>query len=333
MIQDSFTRGLEYDLIEQFDNWHKEGEVWDADLDRQIHLWFAEEKAVFPKRPYFSPSSVTACPQGLYFKYLGATQDKFERQPHQSRWAKIGTAVGDMLQREILFMEKHYERVTGVPPKFIFDRNELGQPAFEGFVKKAKEVQGAGESFYLFGAPDGIMLYEDEDGEVHRVGVEFKTKQTTAARTSLYSMREAELGHVRQTIAYSIMYDLDYYVVVYQNASKKTWKYDDEEYDKTPDLRAFSYRHTEEDKQELLEELGGLLKRFKADDKPKLDLTEWTFNNYKTVCATNLTEEEYADLVAEAEAVQESKEYNAFQKKQYREAIEELTMIRKHYKG
>ena len=73
---------------------------------------------------------------------------------------------------------------------------------FEDFAKKSHKVEHNGVTFHLSGSPDGIMIYTDEDGNKIRVGLEVKSKQTTAAMTSLYSMKEAEAKHVEQVMAY-----------------------------------------------------------------------------------------------------------------------------------
>src|SRR5690606_31990304 len=117
------------------DDWHSQNELWDNELDAQIHRWYADPPKVWPQRPYFSPSSANSCPRELYVKAKGGKRDAFKRQPHQKRWTSIGTLVGDMIQRDILFIEKHYEKLTGNKPRFKFERNEDGTPAFEDFAK------------------------------------------------------------------------------------------------------------------------------------------------------------------------------------------------------
>src|SRR5690606_1664253 len=167
----------------------------------------------------FSPSSANSCSRELYVKAKGGKRDNFRRQPHQARWTGIGTAIGDMIQRDLLFIEKHYEKLTGNKPRFKFERNPDGTPAFEDFAKTNALVEHDGERFYLYGAPDGIMQYVTDDGEQIRVGLEIKSKQTTPARTSLHSMRAPDENHVKQTIAYSHMFNVNYYVILYVNAA------------------------------------------------------------------------------------------------------------------
>lgn len=290
------TLKIEKDFIRQVDNWFSKGMgVWDNELDRQISKWYSEVKDVFPKRPYYSPSSLNSCPRELYLKAKRAERDSFPVQPHQGRWQKLGGMGGDMLQRELLMMEKHYNKVTGDNLKFKFLRNPDGTPMFEEFAKKNHPISIDGESFFLFGAPDGIMEYTKDDGEKVRVGLEIKSKQTTNARTSEYSMRDAEESHIVQSVAYAEMYDCDLYMIVYVNYSKKSWNMTDAEYEKTPDMRAFCYEIKPQDKFEMLMYPAKLEKAIKENEPPKLDIHKWTFNNYKLATAKSLTMEEISE--------------------------------------
>lgn len=303
---DDLSIQIEGDLLATLDEWHSLPETWDNDLDAQIHRWYADVKPVYPKRPYFSPSSANSCPRELYVKAKGAKRDEAKRQPHQGRWTRLGTVVGDVIQRDLLFIEKHFEKKTGNAPRFRFLRTKGGQPAFEDFAKINREVEIGDEKFYMYGAPDGLMEYTTDDGEKVRVGIEIKSKQTTPARTSTYSMRGAEESHIKQCIAYSYMYDVDYYAIVYVNAAKQRWVMADEEYEKTPDLRVFCYHFDDNDRYSLLLDLADVQKAVKDNVPPKLDVDKWFFNNYKQACAESLTDEELAELERYNDAMQSS---------------------------
>src|SRR5690606_19369121 len=160
-------------------------------------------------------------------------------------------------------------------------------------------VEHAGETFYLYGAPDGIMTYLTDEGEVIRVGLEIKSKQTTPARTSLHSMRKPEESHVKQAIAYSHMYNVDYYVILYVNAAKQSWELTDDQYEKTPDIRAFAIEITDEDRRALFDRLAEIQRAIRTNNPPKMDIDNFTFNNYKTACAESLSDEEFDELKAQ----------------------------------
>lgn len=324
--KDELSTQIEGDLIALLDDYHAQQEVWDDDLDAQIHKWYSDVPKLFPKRPYFSPSAVNSCPRELYVKAKGGKRDKDKRQPHQGRWQRIGTQVGDIIQRDILFIEKHYENMTGNSPRFRFLRTKDGQPTFEEFVRVNRKVSIEGQTFYLYGMPDGIMEYTTDEGEKIRVGLEIKSKQTTPARTSLYSMREAEESHIKQCVAYSYMYDVDYYVLLYVNASKKSWKMTDEDYAKTPDIRAFCYRITDEDRYELLANLSDIQRAIDENEPPKMDITKWTFNNYKRSTVESLAEDELKELLKVKERVRASNA-TKFKKNQITEAVDQVEYL------
>lgn len=269
-------------------------ETFDNELDTQIHRWYANAPTVWPKRPYFSPSASQACPRELYLKAKRAPKDSFPIRPHQGRWREIGTAIGDVIQRTVLAMERN---LPGCP--FRFERNADGTPMFEEFAKRNVKIEHNGQTFYLYGTCDGIMEYKTSDGEILRIGLEIKSKQGTYSKTSRHSMKAAEEKHRKQCVAYSIMYDVDYYIILYVNASKKGWNMSEEEYEASPDIRAFGFEITDAERAKLLDFFAEVTKCINDDTPPALDLFRWTFNNHKTACAKSLTDEEYALLKAQ----------------------------------
>ncbi len=304
---------IEGDLIALLDDWFSLPEIWDNELGAQIAKWYSNPPKVWPKRPYFSPSSLGDCPRELYIKAIHGKKaaDKLRQPPHQGRWKKLGTLGGDLIQRELLAIERNYEKATGNTPRFRFLRNkdEDGNettPMFEDFAKTNKLVEQDGEKFYLYGAPDGIMEYITDDGEKIRVGLEIKSKQTTPARTSLHSMRQPDSSHARQIVAYSHMFDCEYYVILYVNYAKKAWFMSEEDYEKTPDIRAFCARVTDDHKRHVFKKAVDVTRAVREGKPPKLDLDGWTFNNFKQACAKDLSEEEMDELRKQAEQARHS---------------------------
>lgn len=311
------------DLVAHLDEWYSQPETFDDELDRQIHRWYADAPKVFPKFPYFSPSSSDACPRELYYRVRKAKRDESKRQPHTGRWAEIGTAVGDMIQRTVLAMERSYEKKTGNPCKFRFERNDDGTPVFEDFAKRNKKVEHEGQTYYLFGTTDGIMTYVSPAGRKMRVGLEIKSKQTTPARTSDFTMREPEKKHVKQCVAYSHMYDVDYFVILYVNTAHKGWSMSEEEYAKNPDIRAFGIYIDEVDRRELFDYFTDVLYSVDAGEPLPLDVNRWTFNSFKDAIIADLTDEEFAEIERYAMVVENSSA-KAFDKKNVRQAFDDI---------
>lgn len=316
------------EFTQELDRWYSLPEQYDNELDRQIHAWYANPPTVWPKRPYFSPSNSKACPRELYVKAKRAKKDTFPKPPYQGRWQEIGTAIGDMIQRTVLAMERN---LPDCP--FRFERNDDGTPVFEDFAKKNHRIDRNGQTFYLYGTCDGIIQYIDkETGEVIRVGLEIKSKQSTPAKTSLHSMREAEEGHRKQCVAYSIMYDVDYYIILYVNTAKKAWVMSDADYEATPDIRAFGFEITQAERDDLLDNFAEITRCISAETPPALDLSRWTFNNFKTACALSLTDEEYTLLKAQVKRAMRSG-LPDWKKQEYYDAFEFIREVREKAEG
>lgn len=310
------------EFIRQFDDFCAKGGVgFDDELDAYIRRSYLAAKKVFPKRPYFSPSASKSCPRELYMKATGAKRDNFPRQPHQTRWTELGTAVGDMMQRMVLGME----RKGGY--SFRFERTSEGYPMFEDFAKKNALVEHKGQRFFLYGTTDGVMQYITEEGEIIRIGLEIKSKQTTPARTSLHSMREPEEGHVKQCISYSHMYGVDYFIIVYVNGAKKSWSMTEEEYEANPDIRAFGIEITQQDRDEVFDKFADITKAVSEKKPPKMDLGQFTFNNHKTACALSLTDEEFTEVRKTASRAMKSS-LPAWKKSSYVDAYHFIEDIR-----
>ncbi|WP_404303545.1 hypothetical protein [Paenibacillus sp. DP01] len=282
--------------------------MYDDALDAQIHRWYADfltdkSRKIWPPRdiPYFSPSSANADARGLYEKMRGAKKEKTGQPAHQGRWTRIGTAIGDTIQRDILFAAKHGNM------RFAFELNDRGEPMFEDFAKVSRVIGHGGKTFALYGTCDGIMLYVSEDGEVLRVGLEIKSKQTTYSMTSGFSARKGpKEDHVKQCVCYSVMYGVDYYVILYVNGSKKSWNMTEDEFAKNPDILAFGLYITDEMRNDVLDHFAGIVHAAETGDAPALDLDKWTFNDFKRTIALSLTEAEIAKLERKVVALNHS---------------------------
>src|SRR5699024_1787083 len=278
--------------------------------------------------PYFSPSSLGDCPRELYLKAKRAKRDQLRQPPHQGRWKKLGTLGGDLVQRELLAIGRNYEKQTGNAPRFKLLFNSDGTPMFEDFAKTNKLVEQDGERFYLYGAPDGIMEYITDDGEPIRVGIEIKSKQGTPARTSMYSMKNPDSAHARQIVAYAEMYDCDYYVILYVNYAKQSWNMTDEQYAKTPDIRAFCAKITDEHKRTVFDKAVKVTRAVKAGNPPKMDIDGWAFNNFKRATAESLTDEEFEEIRQQAERARHSS-MPAWKIESWARAVDEIEELRK----
>ncbi|MEI4802012.1 crossover junction endodeoxyribonuclease RuvC [Bacillus sp. FJAT-51639] len=101
------------------------------------------------------------------------------------------------------------------------------------------------------------------------------------------------------------MYDLDYYIVLYVNASKKAWNMSEEDYMKYPDFRAFGIAVTDEMRNEVLDKFASVVESVKKQP-PRLNVERWMFNNFKTACAQSLSDEEYEEIQTQVNRVKRS---------------------------
>src|SRR5690625_1596036 len=172
------------------------------------------------------------------------------------------------------------------------------------------------------------MEYVTDDGEIIRVGLEVKSKQNTPARTSLHSMRQPDSAHAKQIVAYAEMYGVDYFVILYINYAKKGWFMSDEEYEKTPDIRAFCAKVEPEHKRQVFSKAVEVTRAVREGVPPKLDLDGWTFNNFKEACANDLSEEEVEELRKQVDIAKGSS-MPKFKIANYVRAFDDIMRLRK----
>lgn len=197
--------------------------------------------------------------------------------------------------------------MTGKKPRFVFEQNDFGEPMFENFAKTNYITDHRGAHFAIGGKPDGIMLYTTDDGKILRVGLEIKSKQTTYAMTSGYAARKGpKEDHVKQTYCYSLMYDVDYYVILYVNGARKAWNMTPEEFEKNPDMLAFGLHITDKDRREVLDYFANIVNAATNNTPPPLDLDKWLFLDYKRAVSLSLSDEELAELDRQVKATERS---------------------------
>ncbi|WVP82814.1 CRISPR/Cas system associated protein [Enterococcus phage EF_WCK] len=316
------------DFERQLNKWGETGFTYDADIHHQImrdYLKVVDRNPFedFPENvPVFRSSGTGKClrEQTLFAidKLEGSDRkDPPKCQAHQSRWQMIGTAVGDMIQEQVLMMEKHYQRFTKEECHFRFERTEEGFPHFEEFSTTFKKYKSGRMEFITGGSMDGIMIWTDPaTGEEYWVSLEVKSKQTTPAATSKFSMRQPNSKHVWQVKNYAMLKDLDMYLIVYVNCAHKSWEMTEEDYAKNPDLQVFGVDITEQDKKDVRNRFFTAIEHAHAGTLPPLELSGFTFSDYKYALANSLTYKELEEL--------EKKAVSKFDQK----ALEEIKKIR-----
>ena len=266
-------------LIAQFNEFHSKDVRDDKDIEKLLVRQRAEELdsvdaySQIPKGlTIFSPSSVSKCPRELFYKALKQTKDSQTMYPYQRRWCRNGSAVHEYTQRDLLYMEKMKS------PSFVVERCENGLPNWEANMKTHKIIEHNGVKFAMFGMMDGVLNYTP-DGS--RIGFEFKTKSTTIATVGDYKMKDAQDSHKEQTVAYSLLFGMNEFVLMYESVAKDNWSANA---NARSDIRAFYNEVTEIDKLMLLDKLADVEKHVQSGVLPEGDVTKCIFCPYKKTC-------------------------------------------------
>ena len=164
-------------FTEQFNKFCATGMDTDEELTKWLYIQYLDVLGINPLKDvqeemvFFRSSSTGSCLREQTMKVIDFMEgtkraDKHGlKQPHQTRWTALGTAIGDIMQFFVLLMEKHYERLVGEPFAFRFERDEVGHPMFEQFTTTYKAFKSGNMQWATGGSVDGIMIFTDpEDG-------------------------------------------------------------------------------------------------------------------------------------------------------------------------
>jgi hypothetical protein len=237
------------------------------ELQKEVYIDIPRDMVVF------SPSSASKCVRELFFRGMKERRDAQTMHPYQRRWVRNGSAVHEATQRDLLYMEKVLDK-----PAFVVERLENGLPAWENNIKDFKVFEHNGQKFVLLGMTDGILQYTP-DGT--RVGFEFKTKSTTIASVGGYKMKDAQEGHKTQTICYSLLFDVDEFLIMYESLAKDNWGKGEEA---RSDIRTFYNKVTPQQKKEMLDKFALVAKAVKDEKIPAGEYGKCLFCEYKSIC-------------------------------------------------
>jgi CRISPR/Cas system-associated exonuclease Cas4 (RecB family) len=255
----------------------------DYKLDIQILQWKIEEMTDGKNNlrgtwddnlSTFSPSGVDSCERSLAFKILDADEDETTMEPYQRRWVKNGSAVHERMQRDLLYIEKYLPNA----PFEVF-RTKEGKPAWERNTRTVKQFEHNGEKFQIYGMVDG-MLWDKKRKKI--IGYDFKTKSTTIATVGDYKLKVPQENNVVQMVAYSLLFDVDEYLIHYESLAKDGWMKGKEARN---DTKVFHIKITEEMKKSLLDKLAGIVKELREDQLPAPDYNKCLFCKYKEICS------------------------------------------------
>ena len=267
-------------LYHQFNELHSVPYTEDKDIElllvkqKMLEIDLMDKDLDLPENMIrFSPSGASKCERELFYRALKSEKDARIMFPYQKRWTRNSTAVHEAVQRDILYMGKVLP-----DPKLTISKTKDGLPAWEGNIKAWKEIEHKGEKFILLGMMDGILDYHPEN---IKIGFEFKTKSTTIAQVGTYKMKGAQDSHKIQCVAYSILFDLDEFIIMYESVAKDNWM---ENENAKPDIRTFYHKVTDEDRMMLLDKFAEVTKMVRNEQIPEGDKSKCIFCEYKSVC-------------------------------------------------
>lgn len=279
-------RGLELEeaIVRHFDAIHAATPPTDVEIER---LFLANEEEALRFKPgnlpfspgvfTVSPSAASKCDRELFYKAAKAGKDVQPFYPYQNRWMRNGSAVHAATQKDLLYGEKYLSA-----PSFTVERTVAGQPAWEKNIATVRQFTYDGVMFQIYGMMDGILRYRP-DGS--RVGFEFKTKSTTVAAIGPFKLKEVQAAHREQCIAYSLLFDVTEFLIMYESLAKDGWNKGDAA---KPDLRAFYVNVTPDDQRALLDKFARVARHYYEEQLPPPDFGKCTFCPYKTRCHTDM---------------------------------------------
>lgn len=220
----------------------------------------------------FSPSSAYKCERELFYKANHVTYLS-RVLPYQKRWLRNASAVHAATQRDLLYAEKHLDK-----PLFRVMKTAEGLPAWERNIQRVRQYTHDGVRFQVYGMMDGVLQYMKDKS---RIGLEFKTKSTTIASIGPYKMKEIQPAHREQCTGYSLLFDLDEFLVVYESLAKDNWNKGEEA---RPDLRAFYINVVEWERDRLLDKFARVAQHVYDRTVPTPDYSKCLFCPYKGAC-------------------------------------------------
>ena len=272
---------LVHDLKGQFNMLHSMDFYPDLEIEqlllkqKELEIEYLKEPFYVPKdHVQFSPSSVDKCKRELFYKINRMKKDEQTTYPYQRRWTRNSTAVHEAVQRDLLYMEKLIPN-----PAYTVERMKEGKaaglPAWEKNIQAYKLFEHNGQKFYLYGMMDGVLHYKDGS----RVGFEFKTKSTK--QDTVHKMKSGSPSHIRQTVAYSLLFGIDEYLLTYESVAKDEWRAGVTAYN---DIKPIYVKVTEKQKLALLDKLAETAAMVENGEIPDRETSKCFFCPFKERC-------------------------------------------------
>lgn len=252
-------------------------EVEELVLKEQAHaIHVMKTPKAYPKNlPRFSPSSSDKCERELFLKSIKADKDESTGHAFQRRWTRNSTAVHGAVQKTLLEAEIMLDH-----PDFRVVRVEeglaKGLPAWEKNIEGWKVIKHNGVTFVLFGMCDGLLKYKDGT----KVGFEYKTKSNSVAQ--IKQIKEPQESHRLQVVAYSILFDVNEWLITYESVAKDKWSTGE---NARLDFKVFYVNVSDLDRKRLLDKWAEVAENIEDGEISRPNYSKCLFCPYKTKCA------------------------------------------------
>ncbi|WP_250944639.1 PD-(D/E)XK nuclease family protein [Clostridium felsineum] len=155
--------------------------------------------------------------------------------------------------------------------------NNDGLPMWEETVKSHKLFNHNGVEFAILGMMDGILQYKDGS----TIGFEYKTKSNSVAQVGNYKLKEPMSYHKEQCTAYSLLFGMDEFMLMYEAIAKDGWTKGAEA---RADFKVFYHKVTKEDQTALLDKLANVVKAIESKALPQMQIDKCLMCGYKDIC-------------------------------------------------
>jgi hypothetical protein len=253
--------------------------------DNRIARSFYEQKLRYLKwNPYpndglvtFGASGTDKCDLEVFFRNQKVKAPKSDDLPFRGRQRRIGSAVIEYLQLDMLHMPK----VLGDKAKFKIHQFANNEFAFEDAAQRREIFEYDGVKFAITAKPDGILDYNNDPFDP--LIFEYKTKATgIRAMNSKLDFKGPDDGHLRQVTAESLVFGIREGIILYESTQKPDWFGDEDKTSVTKgqktwvdgkpiaDIRPFYFNITDEMQEKLLADLAKQARLVYEGKQPKV---------------------------------------------------------------
>lgn len=175
----------------------------------------------------FGASGTDKCDVEIFFRNQDVKPQKSPDLPFRGRQRRMGTAVVDYVQLDLVAMPGVLEK-DGHEPSFVVAESN-GDWLFEDAAAKREVFEYDGVKFAIVAFPDGLLRYVPDGADEPNIIFEYKTKATGLLEMqSKLTRLGPDEHHIRQIVAESLVYGIREGIILYESTQKPSWFSDEE---------------------------------------------------------------------------------------------------------